>query len=553
MSRATSRKRACNFPQPVAGFPLGRLRRLDATALALCLPPLAAAILYPTLRLGLEAIGDWRWDALLSGSGYEAVVNTVVISAASVAGAGMFGTALAFALARFRFPGSTVLGALALLPFTLPPLVGVLSFYYLIGRDGVITRLLERVGFEDAALPGAWAILLIHTYSFYVYFYAMVSAALSQFDQSQIEAARTLGAGRARVLFRVTLPLLRPALAGAALLTFMSSAASFSAPFYFGGGFPMLSTEIYYANERFEMPVALTLTVVLAVVALLGVVVFRSSGRTGAGGTKGAPRPIKSAAGKAVAGVLAWTLIAVLLVPHLIIVWFALADHREWHTELLPTVFTLENFAELFRGGSALQPILNSLWASALATGATLAVALPAAYLIGRRRPGHRWVNVLVMIPWALPGTVIALNLIVAFNDPWLPLFNTIWLLPLAYFVRNVPLLTRMTAASAESFDAGLLEAAATLGAGKRYTFTRVTLPLIAPSLAAATALVFAMSLGEFVASILVYVPGNIPIAVRIDMAWRDQVGVAFAYSVLLMLLVGVTFVLSRRFSARPV
>ncbi|MBI1319433.1 MAG: ABC transporter permease subunit [Candidatus Hydrogenedens sp.] len=533
--------------------PQRRLRAVDYFALALCLPPLLAFVLYPTLRLAAEALGDWRWDAFTGGTGLQAVVNTLLICLGSVAGAGVFGTALAFAVARFRFPGRNLLAALALLPFTLPPLVGVLGFYYLIGRDGVITRLLERAGFENAALPGPWAILLIHTYSFYVFFYAMVSAALAQFDQSQIEAARTLGASRLRVLFRVTLPLLRPALAGAALLTFMSSAASFSAPYYFGGDFPMLSTAVYYANERFDMPEALTLTVVLAVVALMGVVLFRTAPRAGGSGTKGAPRLISSAAGKVATGAAAWTLMVLLLLPHLIIAWFAFADHRAWHTEILPTTFTLDNFAELFRSSSAFQPILNSLWASALATVATIAVALPASYLIGRGRPGRWGVNLLVMIPWALPGTVIALNLIVAFNDDWLPLFNTIWLLPLAYFVRNVPLLTRMSSAAVEAFDTGLLEAAATLGAGKRHAFLRVTLPLLAPALATAVALVFAMSLGEFVASILVYVPGNLPISVRIDMAWRDQVGVAFAYSVLLMLLVGATFVVARRFSARSV
>lgn len=160
--------------------------------------------------------------------------------------------------------------------------------------------------------------------------------------------------------------------------------------------------------------------------------------------------------------------------------------------------------------------------------------------------------NLLILAPWALPGTVLAMNLIAAFNDRWLPLYNTIWVLPIAYFVRFIPLWTRMAAASVASFDASLIEAARTLGAAPAYCFRRVIAPLMAPSLAAATALVFASCLGEFVATILLYTPANLPIAIRINMEWRGSgVGSAFAYAVFLMIIVAATFALSRRFASR--
>ena len=158
----------------------------------------------------------------------------------------------------------------------------------------------------------------------------------------------------------------------------------------------------------------------------------------------------------------------------------------------------------------------------------------------------------MVMIPWALPGTVIAMNLIAAFNDRWLPLYNTALILPLAYFVRNIPLLTRMATASIALFDASLVEAGRTLGASPRFCFQHIVLPLLAPALVAATALVFATCLGEFVASILLYSPSNLPISIQINMEWRGSgVGSAFAYSVFLMILVTATFLVSRRFASR--
>ncbi|HPV37359.1 MAG TPA: ABC transporter permease subunit, partial [Candidatus Hydrogenedentes bacterium] len=163
------------------------------------------------------------------------------------------------------------------------------------------------------------------------------------------------------------------------------------------------------------------------------------------------------------------------------------------------------------------------------------------------------WVNLLVMIPWALPGTVTAMNLILAFNHPRFSLVGTVWLLPLAYFIRNVPLLTRISTAAVEPFDATLLEAGQTLGGSRWFCFRHIVLPLLVPAIAAGAALVFATCLGEFVASILLYAPRNIPIAVQIDTMRRGAAGLgpAFAYSVLLMVLVAGTFVLSRRFTSR--
>jgi iron(III) transport system permease protein len=158
------------------------------------------------------------------------------------------------------------------------------------------------------------------------------------------------------------------------------------------------------------------------------------------------------------------------------------------------------------------------------------------------------------MLPWALPGTVIAMNLIAAFNERWLPLYGTVWMLPLAYFVRGVPLLTRMATAAVQPFDASLVEAGRTLGASPAYCFKRIVVPLIAPALIAGAALVFALSLGEFVASILLYLPSNVPISVQINMVWRGSgVGSAFAYSVFLMAMVTVIFVVARRLGSRVV
>ncbi|MCC6487474.1 MAG: iron ABC transporter permease [Candidatus Hydrogenedentes bacterium] len=525
----------------------------DSILLAACCVLLGLTIAYPAVRLLWEAARGWELQALYAKSGLAALRNTIFISCLSVFTSAVLGSALALLLTRYAFPGRGLLAGLAYLPFTLPPLVGTVSFYYIIGRDGFVPRFLEQsFGLENAFLQGPAAILLIHTYSFYVFFYAMVSSAIDTLDRSQMEAARTLGASPFRAFREVTLPMLMPALRGAALLTFMSSGASFSAPLIFGNDYPMLSVRIYEEQSAHNSGAAMTLTVVLAAVSLLGVLVFRARRAAGGVASKGVRTPLRSQRARLAAGVLAGIFALILLTPHLTILWLSFVNHREWYTEVFPTVFTLDNYLSILRDPASFGPIRNSVWMSALAASATLAVALPCAYLVARKRPGGRWLNVLVMIPWALPGTVIAINLIVAFNESWAPLAGTVWILPLAYFVRNVPLLTRMAAAAIEPFDATLIEAGRSLGASPAYCFRHIVTPLLTPAIAAGTALVFATCLGEFVASVLLWVPANIPIAVQINGAWRGSgIGTAFAYSVLLMALVAATYLISRRFASR--
>jgi iron(III) transport system permease protein len=531
------------------------IRRLDRGLITVCFALLGFSVLYPTVRLLLAAASQWDASRITSGVGYAAIWNTTLLCFATVGTCGFFGTGLALFFSRYAFPGRRVAAALAYLPFTLPPLVGVIAFYFLVGEDGFIPRLGQYgLGWKVAALPGFPAVLLMHTYAFFVFFYAMAGAALESLDTAQIEAARTLGAGRVRTFFKVTLPLLRPSLLGAALLTFMSSAASFSAPYFLGRDLPILSVEVYHARAAANDDAALTLTVCLAAVSLVGLALFRGRKQAYVGGVKGAPRPIRSAGGRVFATAGAWTIVALLLVPHLVIVWLSFIDYRQWDTEIVPLYFTLDNYTAMFRRAGALQPIVNSLWTSALGAAGALAVGLPAAYLVARRRPWGGILNVLVMVPWALPGTVIAMNLITAFDGPWLPLTGTVWLLPFAYYVRSVPLLTRMAGAAIEPFDGALLEAAQTLGASRAYCFRRIAFPLLAPAVVAGCALVFATNLGEFAASILVATTRNKPISLRIQEILHDGVIVeAAAYSVVLTVMVALVFILARRFTARLV
>jgi iron(III) transport system permease protein len=442
------------------------------------------------------------------------------------------------------------------LPAVLPPLVGVIAFLFLYGESGFVARAVQAIFRLDEApwrLEGAAAILLVHAYSMYVYFYLFTRAALLSLDGSMLEAAASLGAGRWRTIRRVVFPALRPALAGGALLTFMTSLASFSAPYVFGGGFRVMTTQIVSTRLNGETALAMVETVSLTALALLALVVFRGAERD-VGGSKGTPPvPVRLGAPwlrRAVA-VLSWGLGVVLLLPHLTLLLVSFVPVGTWTTEALPPAWTFANYGTLVRDPVRLRPLLNSLWLATAATIASVTISILAAALVVRRRVrGRRLLEGLLALPWAVPGTVFAIALATAFSvyAPWsgrLVLVGTVWILPLAYLVRNLPLTSRATLAGFRALDPSLDEAAASLGAGRWRTLRAVTVPLLRASLVAGATLAFVTALGDFVTSIVLYTYDTRPISLEILASLRQaDVGVAAAYGVVLMAVSALVFAL---------
>jgi iron(III) transport system permease protein len=532
----------------------------------LLLAVLAWLVIYPIALVLLEGLRDpsgWtlRYVRLFleRPTEWRALWGSLWISVVSVILAALIGIPLAFLLARYDLPGGRVLGGLVALPAVLPPLVGVVAFLFLYGETGFVSLLVQRLlGLTEPPwrLQGAGAILLVHAYSMYVYFYLFVRAALFSLDGSLYEAAASLGAGRWRTLRRVVLPQLYPALGGAALLTFMTALASFSAPYIFGGGFRVMPTQIVSTRLNGDDRLAMVETISLTLLALAALWLFRGAGNVdlAGGGRKGAgPERIRvrSRALRVVVAGLGWGLAGLLLLPHLTLLLVSLVPLGTWTTEPLPPIYTLQNYVTLIQDPVRARPLLNSLWLAAVATAAAVAIALGGAILSASRRVrGGRLIETLLALPWAVPGTVFAIALATAFSvhAPWVGrvvLVGTLWILPLAYLIRNLPITSRAILAGIRGLDPSLDEAAAALGAGRGRTLRRITLPLLRPALLAGASLAFVTALGDFVTSIMLYTYDTRPISLEILSSLRQSdVGVAAAYGVVLMVISGAVFAL---------
>jgi iron(III) transport system permease protein len=524
-------------------------------------------VVYPLALVLAEAFGGpggWTLEAVgrfaREGNEWRALTGSLWLSLASAVGAGLVGIPLGFLTSRIAFPGRRVVATLLGMPAVLPPLVGVLAFLFLFGETGFLARLVQRLTGIDHApwrLEGAGAVLLVHVATMYVYFYLFTRAGLSGLDPSLAEAASSLGASRWVTLRRVTLPLLRPALSGAGLLVFMTSLASFSAPYLFGGGFRVMTTQITSTKLNGDDRLAMVETAALLLVAISGLFLLRrTEGAADAvGARKGVgPAPVLKVGRLARAGatVLGWTLALALTLPLATLLLVSFVPRGTWTIQALPPVYSLGNYRTMLSDPSRLTPILTSLWMAAAATVGALVLALGVAVLSrrGRVRTGPL-LEGLLALPWGVPGTVFAIALATTFSvhAPWagrVILVGTAWILPLAYLVRNLPIAGRSVLAGFRQLDPSLEDAAASLGAGRLRVLRRVILPLLSPALAAGACLAFVTAFGDFVTSIMLYTYDTRPISIEILGSLRQaDVGQAAAFGVVLMLLSAGVFFLA--------
>jgi len=240
------------------------------------------------------------------------------------------------------------------------------------------------------------------------------------------------------------------------------------------------------------------------------------------------------------------------------VVLVSFARDGAWTTQIMPPEYTLDNYRRLASERQLWRPITNSIGMSAAATAANAIVCFAIAYVVVlSRAPGRRAIALLAALPWAIPATAIALGLAATFdrNAPAelrVLLVGTFWILPLAYFVRNIPLVTSAVEGSLRQMDPTLEDAARGLGASRWLALRRVVIPAARPGLVAGTMLAGVAAVGEFVASVVLYTHASRPISVEILSQVRNTAfGTAAAYSVLLILLVLVITVGARWLEGR--
>ncbi|GAA1562919.1 iron ABC transporter permease [Dactylosporangium maewongense] len=508
-----------------------------------------------------DGVSNYTQFFTSAGVARTSLITSLAISVASVVLCGVVGVAMAFLLKRFSFPGRRLIEAFILVPAALPPLIGAISFQLLYSEIGILPRGLQRLfGTESPVLAfdGIAGVLVVHTFTMYPFFYLAASAALAGLDPSIEEAAYNLGAGRVRVWRTVLLPMLTPAMVSASLLVFMTSLASYTAPLLFGVDQTM-TMQIYINRTNGDLPMASTYASALGLVSIAFLLLMRwYEGRRSylsqSKGISARRREISNPVGRWLAPVASVLAAIVLLAPVATIALVAFSEDGSWTTEIIPSAYSIDNFVTIVSEPKAFQPILNSLQMSLLATAGCIVIGVLIAYAVRRLRfVGRSLLDIGVMIAWALPGTVVAINLISAFSTGnsfsfGQALIGTFWILPLAYFVRFLPLVFRASSASLALIDPSLEEAARNLGASWFRAFLNITVRLMLPGVIVGALLAFVHGVGEFVASVLIYTSSTVPISVAINnRMYSFEIGTAAAYGMLQVVLIFVVMWFSSR------
>ncbi|MCS6988551.1 MAG: iron ABC transporter permease [Chloroherpetonaceae bacterium] len=499
----------------------------------------------------------WQGDVSLehyrrvfSSSRYLAAMgNSLLTSLLTVIGAGALGSSLAFLFWRYAFAFKRAFLQLFLLPIGLPPLVGAFSFQLIYGESGFLPRATQWLfGLSEPpfAFEGLWAVLLIHVYSFFVHFFLFVYATLSKTDYALVEAARTFGASRATAFRKILLPLLRPALVSASLITFALSMASFTAPLLFASKMSFLTVEIYNQKIGGEFGIASGLTVLLVLTSMSLLFAFETFGDARVSLSRRAtPKdaPTKPLSPFGFLFLLGASLFVSL--PILALATMSFSESPASSRGVLPTQWGVANYAKLFGEADFYEPFLNSFSLSLLASAANLLFGVIAGTLIASRQIALRpFANIAFLLPLTIPATALGVNLIATFNKPSFLAFGqtlvgTVWILPLAYFIRHLPYVTRSVSSALSNFDPSLSEAAATLGASPARALWRVAIPIALSAIASGFLFTFISAFGEFPCSVLLYSPDAVPISVAIFSSLRlGEFGVAAAQGVLLLLVV---------------
>jgi thiamine transport system permease protein len=471
---------------------------------------LAVFFVYPVVSivgLGLRPDGDWSLgvfaDVLTRSSVLKVVWFTVWQAAASTIVTLALGLPAAYVLARYEFPGRGLLRAVIVVPFVLPTVVVATAFLGLIGPRGVLGDVADLQ-------YTVWAILLAHAFFNYAVVVRTVGGLWSNLDPRVEEAARVLGAPRWRVFTDVTLPLLRPAIASAAAIVFLFTFTSFGAVLILGGPTrATLEVEIVRATRQLlDLPLASVLAVVqLAAVLTLLTLYTVAAGR---GGLRTRLRA-RSEVARRPRGWRQWTVVGANLTVMALLLGAPLAVlvERSFRTaaghgfDFYRALSTARRGTVLFV--PPLEAMRNSLLFALAATVVALVIGGMAAVAIaGRKGRGGQGVDIVLMLPLGTSAVTVGFGFLIALDEPPLDLRSSVVLIPIAHALVAVPFVVRVLVPVLRSIDHRLREAAAVLGAAPRRVWREVDLPIVARAVAVAAGFAFAVSLGEFGATLLI-------------------------------------------------
>ncbi len=514
----------------------------------------AVFIAYPLLEAArLTFLKEGRfslsvWKTVLGNKQYlSALAGSVKLGCVTATISTFVGFLFAFAVARTSIKAKKLLTTLATMPVISPPFSLTLSIILLFGNNGLITnRLLHLQGFS---IYGMWGLAIVQTISMFPIAFLTLSGVLQAMDSTLEDASLDLNAGRWTTFTKVTLPLAAPGLLSSWLLVFTNSLADFANPLLLAGSFRVLSVESYIevtGMNRLANGAALSILLLLPTLTAFFlqrswvsrksfvVVTGKPSGRM----SDLASKPVRNA-----------LVVVISLISAFIVALYgtivAGCFVKNWGVDYS---FTLSNIVEALQRGK--DALFSTLLLSAIATPIAGILSMVAAVLVVRKKfPGKRFLEALVMTPFAIPGTLLGISYILAFNKQPILLVGTAAILVVNYVVRELPVGLENGVATLRQIDPSIEEAASDLGADQATVFRTVVMPLIRPAFISSMSYTFVRSMTAVSAIIFLISARWYHITIQIyNFSENIRFGLASVLATTLIIIVLAVFGLMRLF-----
>ena len=491
----------------------------------------------------------WGLGCLISQYNCGVAINSVFLAVLTGAGTTLLGLSFALIFTRTDFRAKKLLRVLTIIPIITPPFVIGLALILLFGRNGTVTAFAaDLFGMEKTRwLYGFWGVYFAQLLSFTPIAFLVLIGVVQGVSPSMEEASQTLDADRWQTFRYVSLPLIRPGLANAFLLGFIESLADFGNPLVLGSGYSVLSTEIYFAivgavadPAKAAILAISLLTLTLSAFLLQRMWLGKKSYATITGkadsGQNAALSPLVRTMCYATA--LPWAALTAVVYTMIVFGSFVKLwgyDHSFTFAHYI-RAFGI-NFETGRLSGVAWDSYLTTLTISTIAAPLTAIVGLATAYLLVRQKfAGKELFEFSTMLSFAIPGTVIGVSYIMAFNFPPIELTGTSIILIIVFVFRNMPVGVRGGIAAMSQLDKSLDEASITLGANSFTTLRRVILPLMGPAILAALTYSFVRAITSVSAVIfLVSAKHNMATSFIVGRVENGEFGLAIAYSTVLI------------------
>jgi iron(III) transport system permease protein len=469
---------------------------------------------------------------------WRSLANSIGVSLAAAALTILIAVPLAFIVSRWNVPGKSYILALSTIPLMLPSFISAFVWVLLLGRSGILTGPIRALGIPFESIYGHAGVIMIFTMQLYPYVFLMTLSGFNAVDESIEEAGRSLGTGPVETFVKVSMPLVLPSILSGTLLVFMTAIENFGVPMIIGEQRPFLAVQAYmeFTSDVGSHPgMSYALSVVLILVTLTSLMAQRYylRKRNFIQSARGRPA-VRILAGwpRRIASTYCFGVVLIPLIPFFVAL---IISFMEMRGPVIHPHFSLENYSYALTRTA--RPIFNSYFLAGMATLASVVIGVPAGYIITRRGALiGAGLDLAIMLPFTIAGTVLGIALIVMFNTGFLVLTGTWMILVLSYTIRKMPFIARSSSSILYQLDPSLEEASISLGVGPMKTFFKITIRLMAAGIISGAILTWVTTISELSSTIVLQAPGWSTMTVEMFQGViSDDMGMATSFASILI------------------